>query len=132
MEVDKGVQLPNPHLYPDWQSWAHALVFALDLKMTYIVKVIEGNLDIGDGIDGSSGNLRTVFKTGTTPAPAGTEFAVSHNFGVLPIGAIVLERSAAGIIYKGTTTWTVNIAYFQSDTAGMTYSMILLFPQSST
>jgi hypothetical protein len=77
-------------------------------------------------------NMAVYKATGTTPVTPNTEFAVAHNLTHIPIGFLIASTTPAGHIYKSTTAWTAatpsalgNI-YLKSDTASVTYVLILL------
>src|SRR5208282_1441290 len=70
-------------------------------------------------------NVQCYKATGTAPAGANTEFAVTHNLRHVPFGFMILTTDRAAHIYKSTTAWTAatNAAqgniYLKSDTASV-------------
>lgn len=64
--------------------------------------------------------------TGVSPNVAGTEFAITHGLGRIPIGYNVVSADKAGHIYRSTTAWTATTAYFKADVASINYVIFIL------
>lgn len=102
----------------------------LDSDIKKIVFAISGRIRFGDGADGTSGeNISGQFQQFTSHASANTEFAVSHDLGVIPVGAIVIWQDKAGDLYQGPSTgtsWTSTNVYFKCSVSSVTFKVFLL------
>jgi hypothetical protein len=80
--------------------------FVQMIKNVYqnLVTVINGNIGFGDGTnsDNISGNWATVI----TPNVANTDFVITHNLGRVPVGYLVMIKSAAVDVYTGSAAAT--------------------------
>jgi len=70
----------------------------------YVSKILNGLFSFGDGTnrDNIAGNWVNV----TTPVAPNTDFAVNHNLGQLPVGYLVMQKSAACDVYTGSVAAT--------------------------
>jgi len=101
-------------------------VFVTMLRSIYqnLVNVINGNLGFGDGtsIDNISGNWINV----VAPGAANTDFTVNHNLNRLPVGYLVMSKSASTDIYTGSIAGTKTQLTLRSTVAGVTIRLFVI------
>lgn len=66
-------------------------------------------------------NILSVTDTGT----ANSENTVNHTLRRVPLGYIVISRTSAGVIYNGSTAWTVDDIFIKSTTANNNIKLLL-------
>jgi hypothetical protein len=78
--------------------------------------IINGNLSITDlKVEKYSVNFPTALE----------EIGVSHNLGRVPVGYLVIGKSANMNVYNGVNNWTMKSLFLRSDAAGV--ATILVF-----
>lgn len=87
-------------------------------------KVLDGNIQFGTV--GSIGNMKGFMAAGVTPGVANTEFTVTHNLGVVPVGYLVMSVDQAAIIYKSTTVWTGTAIFLKCNATNVNYVLFVL------
>ncbi len=97
-------------------------------------EIKDGTINLHDGLINNndiSGKINGQYVIVTTPSSANTEFAVAHSLrdkngnARVPQGYIVIRRSAAGVIYDGTTTWTTTNIYLRCNVANMSATILI-------
>ena len=56
---------------------------------------------------------------------ADVEYAVAHGLGFIPNGFLVVSQDKAGVTYKGTTAWTEENLYLQTNTPTVALTLLL-------
>ena len=89
-------------------------------------RVLAGNVSFGNGSNqNTEQNISGVWASGTTDPTPGTEFAVDHVLGRMPVGFDVKRINAAGSIYDSGTAWTDTQIFVKSDAASATFSLFI-------
>ena len=80
--------------------------FAMMLRRIYeqVSQAINGRISFGNGT--TPDNIDGVWISVTTPGTANTDFTVTHNLGRVPVGYIVMRKSAAVDVYTGSVAAT--------------------------
>lgn len=99
-----------------------SLIRALRDQFKELARVINGNISLGDGTD--PGNIDGGWVSAVTDATPNTNFTVQHNLGRIPVGFLVVDKTANLDVWRGTTASTETDLTLQSDVANET---ILLF-----
>jgi hypothetical protein len=81
-------------------------------------------LGFGDGTDPD--NVKGEWQTFTTHATPGTEFALAHTMGEVPVGFLVVVPPVSGTLNKGTTAWTTSNIYLTCTAASQSVKIFLL------
>lgn len=86
------------------------------------------NISFGDtmGNTDRSQNMECWKATGTTPAGANTEFAVSHGLRRIPLTLAGQDTNNGGVIYRSTAAWTATQVFLKCTTASAGYNLILI------
>lgn len=84
--------------------------------------LLQGILDRGISFDDNVDCRRVSVTSHVTP---GTEFSVAHTLGKVPVGRLVYEQDKAGSLYAGTTANTATLLYLKSDTASVTFDLLV-------
>lgn len=81
-------------------------VFVQMIKSIYqgLVNVLLGNVGFGDGTN--LDNINGFWAPVITPGAANTDFTITHNLGRVPVGYIVMTKSAACDVYTGSVLAT--------------------------
>lgn len=66
-------------------------------------------------------NILSVTDTGT----ANSENIVSHSLRRIPLGYIVISRTGNGVVYNGSTAWTVDNIYIKSVSANNNIKLLV-------
>jgi len=104
------------------ESWLGELCRIIRLGYEQLVGIVNGRISFGDG--DLPDNIDGVWVEATTPTPADTNFTVVHNLGRLPVGYIVVKKSAACDVYDGSVAATETEMTLKATVAGVT---VLLF-----
>ena len=89
-------------------------------------RVLAGNVSFGSGSPkDTSQNISGAWATGTTPVTPGTQFAVTHNLGRVPVGFDVKRINMAGTIYDSGTPWTATQIFVESNVASAIFSLFI-------
>ena len=78
------------------------------------------------GSVGAPDNMAGKMLTGTSDVTPDTEFSVTHNLQVIPIGYLILQRDKAGVFYNGATAWTASKIYLKCNVASVAYTIFVL------
>jgi hypothetical protein len=111
-------------------EWVRFLLETLGRHLQQIAQCVNGQLSFGSGVDAE--NVRGKWITYVSNAVADTEDTVAHNLVVVPIGYLVFSVDKAGVVYKGTTTWTTSNLYLKCNAATTTALLFVLTGPSST
>ena len=102
-------------------------IIDVNRDLANIILALTGRVRFGRGTDGDRGeNIHGEFQQIVTNATPDTEDATAHTLGSVPVGFLVLHTNKAGVIYKGTTTWTATNIYLRSNVASVTALLFLL------
>lgn len=102
-------------------------VTRLDANLAKLFQLAQGRIRFGDGGDGEFGeNMSGQFQVVADSGTANTEFSVSHNLGVIPIGFLVTLINKGGVVYTSGTTWTTSTVYFKCTTANTALTVFLI------
>lgn len=95
-----------------------------------VAQVINGNVSFGSTTSNTDDetNIEGWKATGTSPAMADTEFAVSHNLGRTPFGFIVLSVSKNATLYQDPagTAWDATTVYLKASAASVAYVIFIV------
>ena len=95
-----------------------------DIKNLFLVT--QGRVSFGDGSGGASENVAGEFQVVADTGVADTEFSVTHTLGVAPVGFLVTNIDAGGVVYDSGTAWTSTTAYFKCSAANAAVTLFLL------
>jgi hypothetical protein len=87
-------------------------------------RIINGGLSFGAGTN--KDNIDGAWIAVTTPAGANTDFAVTHNLGRIPVGYIVMTKSAACDIYTGSVGGTTTQLTLRGTVNGVTVTLFVI------
>ena len=76
------------------------------------------------GTVNTPGNITGVHVKATA-VTAATDVAVNHGLNYIPSGYLIVNTSKAGHVYTGNTKWTAKTIYLRSDTAGLTFTVLV-------
>lgn len=97
-------------------------------------EIKDGTINLHDGTINSNdvaGKINGQYVIVTTPATANTEFAVAHSLkdkngnARIPQGYLVVRRSANGVVYDGTTSWTTSNIYLKCSAASVNITLLI-------
>ena len=75
-----------------------------------LAQLLNGGIKFSDNFNAET---VTIADTGT----ANTEFTVTHALKRIPTGFIVTSRTGTGVVYNGSTAWSVSAIYLKCTTA---------------
>lgn len=104
------------------------LITELSLEYEIISRLVNGNVDFGDGTEAV--NIRGQWITFTS-AGAGVENTIAHNSGAIPVGFIIMVPPASGTVNKGVTPWDSSNIYLTCSAATQTVTIFLVHPPQS-
>lgn len=87
-------------------------------------RVINGGLSFGAGT--TKDNIDGAWVTAVTPGAPNTDFVVTHNLGRIPVGYIVMSKSAACDVYTGSVGATATQLTLRGTVAGVTVTLFIL------
>jgi hypothetical protein len=89
--------------------------------------VLSGRVSFGSSMSNADPdrNIHCFKATGTTPATANTEFAITHNFGQIPNTLVGWDTNNGGVLYRSTTPWTKTQVFLKCTTASAAFNVIL-------
>ena len=87
---------------------AEQIPFFRDLMRVYqrLAQIFNGRISFGWGASLTKENIDGVWVLGNTGAVANADFTLTHNLQRLPVGYIIMQKSAACDIYTGAAAWT--------------------------
>jgi hypothetical protein len=91
-------------------------------------RALNGNLTFGDGTDYD--NIKGKWATFVSSATPDLEFSYTHDLGAVPVGYLIMSSDKAGVLYRGSTTWTTSLVYFKCNVASTTFTIFLLLAPS--
>jgi hypothetical protein len=97
---------------------------ALHHVVTFCHNMYQALNTLSLGTVGTPGNITGVHVKGTTIAAA-TDVAIQHGLNYIPSGYLVVNTSKAGHVYTGNAKWTAKTIYLRSDTAGLTFTVLV-------
>jgi hypothetical protein len=106
------------------------LVYDIGRYFKNLNTAINGRLTFGDGVD--IDNIAGKWVTFTSNGSGGTETAIAHNLGVVPVGVMVMKPQAAGTMVRGATAWTVTHIYLTFSSASQTVTVFLVIPPQTS
>ena len=99
----------------------------LDLDLKNIFLCFQGRVRFGTGVSGDRGeNIAGVFVTFTSSTVVLSQTVISHTMSSPPIGWIVINNNAGGVLYTGTYTASDQTITLISTTTGTNYALFLL------
>lgn len=89
-----------------------------------MARVINGQLGFGDGsqLDNMAGAWANV----TSSVATGTEFAITHNLGYVPIGYLVFTQNKPASFYLGSSAWTTTQIFLKADNSSVAVKLFIL------
>ncbi len=110
-------------VWPDQRSLQR---FAQMVRSKYerLASLVSGRLRFGDGV--SPDNLDGVWASPVTPGVANTDFTVTHNLQRIPVGYIVMSKSAACDVYTGSVVATVTQLTLRATVVGVTLKLFIV------
>lgn len=98
--------------------------FDLSRILDVIYKILRTNVSFGSV--GFPDNMAGVMLSGNTGVAANTQFTVTHNLGVIPVGFIILRRDQHCSIYDTGTAWTTTQIFVAADAPNVNYTIFVL------
>lgn len=126
MRFDATFNPFSPGRFSDLSKWAEAFTTAIQKLLDTLPRVLNGQISFGDGA--TADNIKGEWKTVTSHATGGTEFAVTHTLGVVPVGFLLVVPPASGTVNKGTTSWTTTNLYLNCSANAQTITIFVLAP----
>lgn len=102
--------------YPETNSFDRDLAHALDQNFRLLETILDAGIIFTENVDLKEVNF-------TSNATPDAEDTISHGLGKVPNGYIVIGRNKAGVLYNGTTAWTMTNIYLKSNVASTTYKI---------
>jgi len=105
---------------PELKKWS------LMIRKLYeqMARIINGQINFGNGT--TRDNIDGEWASTTTPSVPNTDFTLTHNLMRVPVGFIIMNQSAAGIIYKGSKPWTTTSITLKCNTASDIISIFVV------
>lgn len=116
----------DPKNFSSWQQWASRITTDLGRVVVAISRIFEGQITFGNGID--IDNIKGEWITFTSHASGGTETAVTHTLGEIPVGFLTVIPPASGTVNKGTTAWTSTTIYITCSANSQSVTIFVLAP----
>jgi hypothetical protein len=100
--------------------------FVLMLRKIYVnlASAFNGNIGFGDGT--LTDNLNGAWASPVTPGAVNTDFTVTHNLGRIPVGYLVMSKSAACDVYTGSVGATKTQLTLRATVAGVTLKLFIV------
>lgn len=113
---------PTIQFAPKWDLTK----FASMLKKLWIqlAKVVNHGISFGNPTSGAD-NISGVWTIFTTPV-ANTDFVITHNLGRIPVGYLVMTKSASVDIYTGSVPADETTITLRATVAGVVVTMFIL------
>jgi len=89
-----------------------------------LARIVNGNISFGDGT--TADNINGVFASAAVPGTPNTNFVITHNLGRIPVGYLVLGKTAAGDIYDGTVAATKTTLTLRASVASFTVRLFII------
>lgn len=122
MTAYKNPNLPalfiNELVYPDLRKFDRDLLSTLQEWSRNLENILQRGLSFSDNVD-----CRLV--TFTSSATPDAENTVPHALGKIPIGFIPYDINKAGIVYRGTTTFTKTNLYLKVNVASVAVKILV-------
>jgi hypothetical protein len=100
---------------------------SVDFDLRDLFLMSSGRVRFGDGIDDAPGeNVAGEFQVVADTGSADTEFSISHQLGTVPIGFLVLNIDAGGVVYDSGTAWTDTTIYLKCSAANAAVKLFLI------
>ena len=98
----------------------------VDRDLKNLFTLTQGRVSFGDGTDGNSENISGEFQVVSDTGAADTEFTVAHSLGAAPVGFLVTNIDAGGVVYDSGTAWTSSNIYLKCSAANAAETLFLL------
>lgn len=103
----------------------------IDIDLKNICLALQGRIRFGPNLPNNNNgeNIMGQFVTYTTNSTPNTQDTVSHQLGSIPIGYIVISKSAACDVYQQSntgTTWTKSNLYLKATASNVTVTLFLI------
>jgi hypothetical protein len=120
------------HLTQDEDAATRLKDLAYDIARYFknVHDAVNGRLTFGDGI--SIDNIAGKWIDLTSHTSGGTETAIQHDLGVVPVGFLLVIPPASGTIVRGATAWTTTHIYLTFSANSQTARLFLLVPPLSS
>src|ERR1700679_1392834 len=86
------------------QMSVQSFVYMLQTLWQSLASIINGNISFGNG--SQSDNINGIWSSVTTPGTPNTNFTITHNLGRVPVGYIVMSKTAACDVFTGSIAAT--------------------------
>jgi len=116
----------SPEKFPSWQQWATRVTADVGKLLDTWAQWLNGQITFGNGTD--IDNISGQWIEFTSHAVGGTETAVSHTLGVVPVGFILMIPPVTGVVNKGATAWTTSTIYITVSTNAQSLKIFVLVP----
>jgi hypothetical protein len=102
------------------------LIYDIGRYLRNIRDAVNGRITFGDGtnIDNIAGKWISV----TSHASGGTETAIQHDLGVVPVGMLMMVPPASGTVVRGATAWSTTHIYLTFSANSQTAKLFLIVP----
>lgn len=108
---------PTLDLNPRTQSNLTDFIRMFRRKWESVTSILNGRVGFGNGTDPD--NVDLAWASATTPGSADTDFTVTHNLGRVPVGYIIVSRSAACDVYTGSVASTATEITLKASATGV-------------
>lgn len=88
-----------------------------------LITIINGQIGFGNGV--TKDNLNLAWGNVVTPGAPNTDFGVVHNLGRVPVGYIVVSKSAAVDVYTGSVAATITTLTLRATVAGVAIRVMI-------
>lgn len=90
---------------------------------TELARIINHHISFGDGIHAD--NIDGIWATVVTPGVINTNFTVTHNLQRVPVGYLVMSKTAAVDIYTGSVAATATQLTLKATVTGVTVNLFI-------
>jgi hypothetical protein len=110
----------------DLDEKLHDLIYDIGRYFATVKDVVNGRLTFGDGtnIDNIAGKWIDI----TSHATGGTETAIQHDLGVVPVGFLMMIPPASGTVVRGATAWSTTHIYLTFSANSQTSRLFIVVP----
>jgi hypothetical protein len=95
----------------------------MDKIYRQLAKTFNGSIGFGDGTNAD--NISGAWANVVTPGTTNTDFTIAHNLGRLPVGYLVMEKSAPCDVYTGSVVATKNNITLRASVANVTLRLFI-------